>query len=121
MADKTFPASLAEIQDSQYFQIELEDKGLKGEVEGGYTHTRPRHTRKPRRSFKTGFTEITQAQMQTLLDFYDLVGTYDKFNYTDPTTGAVYEMRFDKPFSPKYKGVGTTKLWTITDVVLKQV
>lgn len=121
MADKAFPASLAKIQDSQYFSIELEDKGLKGEVEGGYTHTRPRHTRPPRRTFKTGFTEISQEQLQTLLDFYDLVGTYQKFNYTDPTSGKVYELRFDKPFSPKYKGIGKTKLWTITDIVLKQV
>lgn len=120
-ADHTFPASLAEIQDSQYFNIELEDKGLKGEVEGGYTHTRPRHTRPPRRTIKTGFTEISQEQKEVLFDFYDLVGTYSKFNYTDPTSGKVYEVRFDKSFGAKYKGMGTTKLWTIADIVLKQV
>lgn len=117
----TFPAALAEIQDSQFFGMDLEDKALKGEVEGGYTHTRPRHTRPPRRTIKTGFTEITQQQWQMLLDFYDLVGTYQKFSYTDPTSGKLYEVRFDKPFSGKYKGIGATKLWTVADIVLKQV
>lgn len=121
MATKTFPAVLADIQDSQFFQIDLEDKTLKGEVEGGYTHARPRHTRKPRRTFKTGFTEITQAQMELLVSFYDDVGGYTKFNYTNPTTGVVHEVRFDKPFGLKYKGIGATKLWNITDIVLKEV
>lgn len=123
MANAVFPAALAEIQDSKYFQIELEDKGIKGEVEGGYTHTRPRHTRKPRRTLKTGFTEITHEQKNLLMAFYDQVGTYTKFDYADPTEdgNVVYQVRFEKPFTLKYQGIGKTKLWTITDIVLKEL
>lgn len=121
MADKSFPASLAPIQDSQYFQIELEDKAVKGEVEGGYVHIRPRHTRRPRRTFKTGFTELTQAQWEALVAFYDEVGTYTKFDYVNPTDNQSFEVRFNKPFSGKYKGMGPTRLWNVTDIELKEV
>lgn len=117
----SFPAVLAAIQDSQYFQIELEDKGIKGEADGGYVHVRPRHTRKPRRTFKTGFTELTQDQYQILLDFYDLVGTYTKFAYVNPTTLVVHEVRFNKAFSGKYKGMGGRHLWNVTDIELIEV
>lgn len=116
-----FPVSLAQLQDSKHFGLGIEDKTLKGEVDGGYTHARPRHTRKPRRTFKTGYTEITQSEFEELLGFYDEVGGYTKFSYTDPTTGIVYVVRFGKPFTPKYTGIGPTKLWTITDIELAEV
>lgn len=118
---KAFPAALAKVQDSQYFQIEVEDKGLKGEADGGYVHVRPRHTRKPRRTFKTGFTELTQVEYQALLDFYDLVGTYTKFAYVNPTTGVTHEVRFNKAFTGKYKGMGGRHLWNVTDIELIEV
>ena len=121
MATKVFPEELAKLQDSQFFKVELEDKAIKGESEGGYIHARPRHTRRPRRTFTTGYTEISQVAKEQLFAFYDQVGTFDKFVYTDPTSGSSHEVRFDKPFSAKYKGIGKTALWTIQDVVLKEV
>lgn len=121
MATITFPVNLAAIQDSQHFGIDYEDKGLKGETDGGYVLSRPRHTRPPRKTFKTGFTEITQAQMNELEAFYEQVGTYLKFNYTHPVKKTVHEVRFGKNFSAKYKGIGSTSLWNITDIELKEV
>lgn len=59
--------------------------------------------------------------MNELVAFYEQVGGYTKFKYTDPTTEVVYEVRFGKGFSPKYKGVGHTKLWNVTDIELKEV
>jgi len=113
-----FPSVLAQVQDSQYFGIEYEDKGLKGEVDGGYVHTRPRHTRPPRKTFKTGFTMINQDQMNALEAFYELVGTYLKFNYVHPVKSTVHEVRFSKNFSAKYKGMGLTRLWNVTEIEL---
>lgn len=121
MANRVFPAALAAIQDSQYFETDYEDKSIKGEVDGGYLNVRPRHTRRPRRTFKTGFTEISQEHKELLESFYDEVGCYLKFDYTDPTSGKLFTVRFDKPFAAKYKGIGKTRLWNIQEVVLKEV
>jgi len=121
MANPVFPVALAAIQDSKYLTIEYEDKAVKGEVEGGYTHTRPRHTRRPRRKFTTGFTEITQAEFNLLEAFYDQVGTYTKFDWTNPATGEVFVVRFDKQLKAKYEGMGPTRLYTLTSIELQEV
>ena len=120
MTNPVFPADLAAIQDSKYFQVDLEDKAIKGEVEGGYVHARPRHTRRPRRTFKTGFTELSQTQFDALVAFYDLVGTYAKFEYLNPATGEQFTVRFGKPFTGKYAGMGLTRLYNVTEIELKE-
>ena len=121
MPNPVFPPSLAPLQDSKYFKIDLEDKGLKGEVDGGYVNARPRHTRKPRKTFKTGFTELTQTQMDTLEAFFELVGTYSKFDYTHPIKGTVHQVRFDKGLTMTYQGAGLLRLWTVSEIELKEV
>ena len=64
---------------------------------------------------------ITQDQMNILEAFYELVGTYSKFGYTNPATGTTHEVRFNKNFTAKYKGMGPTRLWNITDIELIEV
>lgn len=120
MTTPVFPAALAQLQDSKYFGITPEDKTIKGESEGGYVHTRPRHTRKPRLTFKTGFTEISQQQKDQLLAFYEQVGGYTKFLYIDPTSSLTYTVRFSKPLSFKYAGIGPTRLWNVADIELTE-
>ncbi len=112
----TFP--LAAIQDSKYFSIEQLDNSVKGELEGGYVHTRPRTTRKPRKRFTTGFTDISAADFKTLCDFYDDVGTHSTFTWVNPVYGTTHEVRFEKPFRGKYVGMGPAFLFTVTDITL---
>lgn len=120
MTTVTFPAAIARLQDSKYFGLAPEDKTIKGESEGGYVHARPRHTRKPRLTFKTGFTELTQGQKDELLTFFEQVGCYAKFLYIDPTSSVQYTVRFAKPLSFKYAGIGPTRLWNVTDIELTE-
>lgn len=120
MADEVFPSTLADQQDSKHFSVEQEDNAVKGETEGGYIHARRRHTRKPRKTFTTGWTDINHASYQAAIVFYDLVGTWKIFTWVDPTTGTTYRCRFDKPPKWSYTGMGIAKLWSST-VTLKEV
>lgn len=118
MVDAVFPATLAKVQDSKYFSVEQEDNAVKGETEGGYVNARPRHTRRPRKTFTTGFTDIAHARYLEAIAFYDLVGTWKVFTYIDKTTGITYRVRFDKPPKWTWGGVGVAKIWSCTGVTL---
>jgi phage-related protein len=117
MAD--FP--LASLQDSAKFGYVQEDVGIRSEMEGGYVLTRPRHTRRPRRTYKTGFTDLSDADKQTLSDFVDAHGTYLAFNYELPTTSTLVNVRFQKVPTYAYHGFGTNLRWDITDIILEEV
>jgi hypothetical protein len=121
MADALMPASLQKGQDSKYFSVEQEDNAVKGETDGGYINARPRNTRRPRRTFTTGWTDISHAVYLEAIAFYDLVGTWKIFTWTDPTTATVYRVRFDKPPKWSYAGMGIAKIWSCTGVSLKEV
>lgn len=120
MPDPIFPAHLAKLQDAKYFKIASEDNAVKGETEGGYVAARPRHTRRPRRTFITGFTDIKHAEYLEIQTFFDQVGTWRVFDYVDPTTLVTHKVRFEKPIECKYTGMGIAKLWTLAEVTLKE-
>jgi len=123
MAD--FPPPLVQgKEDSQYFQEIGQNPAMAAETDGGYTITRPRFTRPPRRVFVTGFTELTDAEKQVLFDFWNAKkGSSEPFTYQHPVSGVVYTVRF-KPgteLKAKYVGRGLMRLWTVADVQLEQV
>lgn len=120
MVDAVFPANLAKVQDSQFFAVEQEDNAIKGETDGGYVSARPRHTRKPRKTFTTGYTDISHAHYLEAIAFYEKVGTYKVFTYVDRTTGVTYRVRFDKPPKWSYKGMGVAKIWSCSGITLKE-
>lgn len=120
MVDAVFPANLAKVQDSQFFSVEQEDNAIKGETDGGYVSARPRHTRKPRKTFTIGYTDISHAHYLEAIAFYELVGTYKVFTYVDRTTGVTYRVRFDKPPKWSFKGMGVAKIWTSAAITLKE-
>lgn len=120
MADAVFPANLWKKQDSKYFAVEQEDNAIKGETDGGYVDARPRHTRKPRKTFTTGWTDLNHASYLEAITFYELVGTWKVFTWVDPTTGISYRVRFEKGPKWSYAGFGIAKLWG-TSVTLKEV
>lgn len=98
--------------DSSKFQMTLEDNVLSQEIEGGYTVTRPRTTRKARRSWKVAYTNIDNADRQALMNFYESAGGGGViFNWVNPQDGATYLVRFkgDLPF--QYMGYGDTQRW----------
>ena len=47
--------------DSSKFEVTYGDTTMRQEIEGGYTFTRPRTTRRRRKMFRCGYTDITEA------------------------------------------------------------
>ncbi len=76
---------------------------VRTEFEGGYVHTRARHTRS-RKWFKIFWDLMPYADLATLLTFFDanLGGT---FNWTHPITSTAYVVRFSED-EITYKHVG---------------
>jgi len=117
MANPVFPtlALTNGGQDSTKFGIKTEDVAIKSELEGGYVASRARHTRKPRKTFSTGFKAISDADRKTLEAFYERVGGASViFDWTDPVDGKVWQVRFEGEFSFNYVGIGITKLWDVS-------
>ena len=112
---------LASKQDAAKFGFEQEDVGIRAEMEGGYVLTRPRHTRNPRRTWKTGFTDLSNTDKQTFEAFIVAQGTYKAFDYTIPVEGTVVNVRFKEVPKYEYKGFGTNLRWDINDIMLEEV
>lgn len=113
---------LQDKQDSSKLSSEQEDVAERIDVEGGYTITRPKHSRNPRRTFTTGFTELTSAQKTELETFYQTVkGGSVAFDWTDPTTDTIYSVRFKESLKFSYVGHGETFRWDSETITLEQV
>lgn len=112
---------LATKQDAAHFGFEQEDVGIRSEMEGGYVLTRPRHTRTPRRTWKTGFTDLSDADKTTFESFINDVGTYQAFDYNLPVSGTLVNVRLKTIPKYEYKGFGTNMRWNITEIVLEEV
>lgn len=113
------PAGLKE--DSKYFSIVKEDKAIKSESDGGYVYSRPRHARMPRRTFSTGFTNLSQAQWLALSRFIDTKGCFAIFTYKAPNTGEMIDVRFAAIPTEKYTGIGGIHKYDVTDIKLAEV
>lgn len=100
------PDGFSEKEDSRFFKTSQEDSTIRSDTEGGYEHARPRFTRTPRKTYNTGFTLITNSQLETLESFWDDHQGYKIFTWTHPTRGTTHNCRFTKPFETKYSGVG---------------
>lgn len=113
MTNPVFP-TLAMLQDSKFYSVEQEDVGLKTTMDGGYVVSRAKHTRTPRRTFTTGFTTIRTADKALLEAFYTTVrGSSVIFDWTDPVSLTVYQVRFADKLTFKYTGMGAMQLWDV--------
>jgi len=103
---------LADLQDSAKYNVQQENTALAPKMEGGYVATRPRHTRRPRKTWSSGFTSLTEAQKTLMQAFFDSVyGGSVIFDWTDPATGAVVAVRFttDTVLQFTYTGAGAMR------------
>lgn len=106
----TLPSGM--LPDSSKYEMSHKDPAMRAEMEGGYTVTRARFTRKPLKLFKIGFTSITGADRTALNNFYDSVrGGSVIFAWTDPESQLPFNVRFKGDFAFHYTGRGTTRLW----------
>lgn len=118
MAD--FPPAGFEREDAKYYKTAQEDGTIRSSSEGGYEMTRRRFTRNPRKTYTTGFTEITDAQLQTLESIWDANMGHTIFQWTHPIRGTVHDCRFTKPFEVSYSGKGSHRVYNVK-IELKEV
>ena len=109
-------------EDSRFFKKTFKDNTVESKTEGGYSYTRPRSARRPRRIFKTGFSGLTVQHEDQLMRFFQTVGTHTEFAYQVPTTGEIISVRLtgSAPTS-NYVGVGGNHRYDITDVEMTEV
>lgn len=121
MAD--FPTVvLAGLEDSAYHSFSQADPAMRREMEGGYTSTRPRYTRLPRKTWTTGFTDLTDAQKDSFIAFWESKkGGSESFLYLNPSDNVEYTVRFKGMPQYEYKGIGPLRRWNIKGITLEQV
>lgn len=104
-------------EDSSKHKVELEDQAIRVDSDNGYVFTRPRHTRKARKSFETGFTDLSETNRKELVKFYEArMGGVEPFFYKSPVSGDLHLVRFADKLLFSYKGIGGVHLW---DVLIK--
>ena len=122
MAD--FP-TLSKQFDANTLDIQSENPvGGSGDTGAGYEYTRPKWTRRPRRTFTFTFKSITAADRVALQNFWDThFGGSVAFNWTDPTTSTVYNVRFSKEMQLKFSrdGAGNLNLYNTDPIIMKEV
>lgn len=115
MPNPIFP-TLAKGQDSKFYKVAQENTALTTKMEGGYVVSRAKHTRKPRKTWTTGFSSILNADRIKLQDFWDTVrGGSVIFDWTDPITNTVMQVRFvGEGLEFSYVGMGVAQLWDVS-------
>ena len=115
------PSSIAE--DSRFFDESMEDRTMKAETDGGYSYTRARNRRRPRKMFKTGFTNLSDSNKEALEQCYAQRQGAVSFTYSHPVSGVEHVVRFKDGQSPKwkYRGFGDNPRWDVADVMLVEV
>lgn len=114
MANPVYP-NIPDSFDPARYEIDFEDPAIATEMEGGYVVSRARHTRPPRRTWTIGYTKMKHADKLLLDAFYAQVrGGSTIFDWTNPETDTVHQVRLMGGYKPKYEGIGATKMWTFT-------
>jgi hypothetical protein len=120
MSDPNFPILHDNwLPDSAQHGETPEDPTLRSDIEGGYVITRPKHTRKPRRTWKGGYKDLISQDKTLLDDFWDAVTGAVIFNWTNPESSVVYQVRFTKPIEWSYTGIGPTRRWSCSFEVMQ--
>jgi hypothetical protein len=115
-----FAQGFTEKEDARYYGIQLAENLIASNTEGGYELTRPRSTRKPRKTFTTGFSSLSTADYELFLEYYEEYQQFTNFFWVDPSTLMPYTVRFVKPPTIVYVGSGPLRLYNV-EVTIKEV
>lgn len=113
-------AGFTDKEDSAYYSEEIEDNTMRSDKDGGYEYSRPRFTRNGRMTYTTGFTDISQADKDLILEFWTKYTGAKSFTWVNPTNLESNSVRFTKPPKPTYTGAGQTRTYNV-EVEIKQV
>lgn len=125
MSDLEFP-TLSRLPDGEKFKLSSPNASKEGkDTDGGYWITRPRFTRRPPKSFKFSYTDISDDDKATLLDFWEdkAKGSSVAFNWTDPSTGLIHNVRFGKGVELEFDrtGYGPINRWDTNELTVTEV
>lgn len=115
-----FPLSTQ--QDSKFFSETIADPAIGSATEGGYKYTRAKYFSSPKKTFTTGFTDLSNSDKITFQTFWEtMYGGSEAFNYTNPTDSQVYIVRFLGAPTYTYAGYGSNFRWNISNITLEEV
>ena len=124
MTDLVFP-TLSIQPDALSFKVSIPNAAKEPqETDGGYMFTRPKFTRRAARTFSFKFKDLSQADKAALEGFwFQTKGSAVAFNWTEPTTGAVHNVRFGKGMTIEFQrsGVGFNHRYDTNDIQLTEV
>jgi len=94
-------------------------------TDGGYTITRAKNTRRPRRLFSFKHKNISPADKTLLEDHWNaMMGSSQAFNWTNPDTSEIINVRFDSGMDKitfERQGYGSNSRWNTGTITLKEV
>lgn len=93
-------------------------------MEGGYVITRPRFTRRPRRTFSFVFIMMDDDNKATLENFWNtMLGGSNSFHWVHPVSGENLTVRFSDQMTMKFNrtGFGSVNIWQTDPVILVEV
>jgi len=95
----------------------VEDSAIKDKLENGYVQTRRKYTRS-RKIFNYEFKNISNADADTIMSFFDTVETFQAFQLALPQNRGTVTVRFTQP--PRRVFVSPTTA-TISDVIFREI
>lgn len=120
----TYPSSVR-VLDALTFTEGHENPAIaEAKMEGGYVLSRPRFTRRPRRTFTFAYVDMTDTDKSTLATFWDTIrGSSAAFDWTHPATAEVINCRFSADTKMKFsrEGYGPTNRWRTETLSLVEV
>lgn len=102
-----------EKEDAGRYKPGVKSNAIEKETEDGYVFSRPRSTRKPPQTFKTGFTAVDQNHVDILMAMWEQYDKYRSFTYSNWVNGKTYTVRFLKEPEYTYVGMGQTRLYNV--------
>jgi phage-related protein len=114
------PIGMVEGQDAGYYNLSLEDSTIRNSTDGGYDLARARNTRLPKKTFRTGFTEMNQSDFELFTDFWNIHTGAVIFTWLNPVDAVTRSVRFEDAPRISYVGVGAFAKYNV-EVTLKEV
>jgi hypothetical protein len=108
------PNDLSQGESPSIYKPGTEINDVRADAEGGYEFRRPRTTRGPRETVKTGFIGLPHDDYLKLKAFWDAHLTTEAFTYYDYVHGIYRTVRFEKEPDWGPQIIGTNRMWSPT-------
>jgi len=114
-----FPLATQNTDNKKHSVTKL-DNVIRANSESGHQISRARNTRRPRRLFTTGFTNIETTQRDLIEAFYD-ANVAQSFVYRVPFSGEEVSVTFQGPIEWTYVGTYPFIRWDSEEIQLREI